>query len=292
MREDLLKKYIDSLRESSKATCSTKARAFLQWLGNREPTSDEIQKWVAHRQRQGYVSATVRNEWGIICRLYRVNGIPCDLKRGDAPVVSEEDTFAPAIDTADIRSMVRIARELEPAMNDVKPDDRHRCFLLLSTMWGLRREELSSMQPEDIDPDSSLIHVRTVHMGRNRWHWVPEDLMPIITAWGFQEKLNAFDMSMLFTDLKLAIDFPMKDYIGWHGIRRSLVMGLVAAGLDIAAVHRFMRWKRSSTDMAMRYSTSQIVSRDGTKRELVIDERKNDEAVLARHPFIEFWREK
>ena len=294
MQEELLKKYTDSLKEGSKAIYGATARSFLDWLG-RKPASGDIARWVAYRKKQGYASGSIYHEWKVIRRLYRVNEIQYNPKDNEAPVISEEDTFAPAMDPADIRAMIRTARGLEPTQNNITLDECHCCFLLMSTMWGLRRTEMVSLCPEDIDTKAGkngMIYVKTSKRGRARWHLVPGDLMPIITAWGFREEFNNFNMSMLFKDLKLAIGFPMKSEVGWHSIRRSLVMGLMAADFDIAAVHKFMRWKRPTGDMVMRYATSRIISRQGEQQELATDDRKSDEAILAKHPFIDFWREK
>lgn len=79
--------------------------------------------------------------------------------------------------------------------------------------------------------------------------------------------------------------------LGWHAVRGTLDYELLAAGLSIPEVSNFMRWRRSDSNMALRYSSMQVIGRGGTKRMLSFDEKKADEAVLKVHPFLSAWRD-
>lgn len=265
------------------------ALAFLEWLGDRPPTMANAHGWMRHQKARGRKSGTLRKEWGVLQRLYTVNGLAWEVKRGEAPAANEEDAWHPLLDPDVIMAMIRVSRGLIENHSDISPAPVHRCFLCLSTIWGLRRVEMSVMDPSFLDLKGQLVHVLTAKGGRARWHWIPPEIMPYLSEWGFVTRISVSQLSEVFVELRAMAGVEPGQSLGWHSIRRSLAHHLLSSGLDEATVRRFLRWK-STGDMLMRYATAPMVGFSGKTRVLGVDDKKADMRVLERHPFLEYWR--
>jgi len=266
------------------------AEAFLDKLGNKEPTMADVRSWI---RRRGFRASTLRKEFGVLRRLFVVNGLKWEAKRGEAPKPSDKDGIAQRLDPDLIQEMISIARGKSPSVTS-PPTLAHGAFLCLSTMWGLRRSELMEITPACLDTKGSLLYVATKKGGRARWHYVPPEIMVVLLSWGFSAKLTDWQVSQLFMDWREMAGVELPDSVhrlGWHAIRGTLDYELLAAGLSIPEVSNFMRWRRSDSNMATRYASMQVIGRGGSKRMLSFDERKADESVLRVHPFLKNWSE-
>ena len=147
------------------------------------------------------------------------------------------------------------------------------------------------MTPEFLDQDRRLLFVQTAKRGRQRWHMVPESILPHLAEWGFDRPVSLSRLTKIFNDLKSMVGFtgPLAREVGWHSVRRSAISAADKAGVPRSVIISFFRWKRSVGDMADRYSVSRIVGRNTEVRDLDMADRQVDEVMYAHHPFLEFW---
>jgi len=288
MQDALLERYASSLPDTRPKPYIARARAFLKWLGNKELSAENIRKWLDKLKRDGYSEGTIAQDYAIIRRLVNVNGLPWPFRRSDAPLVSEQGIYAPALDPDDIKAMVNVVLGKEKSLT-AAPRADHRAFLALSTIYGLRRIEMQEMSPEFLDEENQLLFVQTAKRGRQRYHLIPEIILPHLVDWGFERPMSSTGLSRLFDELKGMIGLKA-DEVGWHSIRRSAVRDAFEAGLSEPTVMSFYRWKRSTSDIALRYATSRIVGRGREYAALGLEDRRVDEAVFAVHPFLSFWK--
>ncbi len=264
--------------------------AFLEKVGSREPNMADVRSWV---KRKGYKASTMKKEYSVLRRLFIVNRLEWESKRGDAPAINEKDGIAQRLDPVLIREMIQMARG-KLTSHSFEPTLAHRAYLALSTMWGLRRGEMTRITPASLDTKSSLIYVETEKKGRARWHYVPPQIMPVLLAWGFDIKLTPWQASALFLDWREMAGLELPPHIrrlGWHSIRGTLDYELLAAGLPVPDVAKFMRWRRDDSDMVSRYSSMAVIGRGETTRVLSVDEKKADLKVMEVHPFLKDWSE-
>lgn len=289
----LLDKYSASVAETSRHELTAKMAKYLAWLGSRTPTPEEAQRWIGKMKKEGYADNTLKKEYETIRQLHKINSLPWEVSRGAAPRVNKENVWRPSLGTQAIKAMISVALQPNRVPRGLwRPDSRDICFLFLSTIWGLRRIEMARLQPSDINRQSSLIHIETAKHGRSRWHWVPPDVMHFITDWGFTYPASATTCSRIFNQWRLAVGLQTDQELGWHSIRRSLARHLIEAGVSPERRKQFMRWAMDmKEDMGETYGTAPVVDLDGASQRLVVDEQKNDEAVLGAHPFLPFWRE-
>jgi integrase len=288
MKEELLERYKTSLSSSRPRPFMARAAAFIRWLGDREFNEENVLKWLDHLRKDGYADGTVVHDFKVIKRLAKVNGILLVFKRGDTPQIRETDTYAPALDPFDIQSMVECVRgRREPlAPIDVRP--QHAAYLALSTVYGLRRVEMAEMQPEFVDLKARTIFIQTAKKGRQRYHLIPENIIPYLEAWGFPRRLSSNSLSLLIGDLKAMIGLDEEE-VGWHSIRRSAARQAYECGLKEPEIYSFYRWRRPSSNMPLSYAMTNVVGTRGAYVDVSYTDKTIDEKVFKLHPFVRFW---
>lgn len=286
MNEELLAKYTESIEGASTYRQNIAiAAAFLQELGNRDPSAAIMRHYFDKLLKDGYAPGTVKRHWQVIHRLFIVNGLIWPLKRAEAPVVAENDVYAPALDQEVISMMIRSVRT-----RDDEQTVKHRAFMALSTIYWMRRQELQSLRPEHLDLENHTIYVTTAKHGRQRYHAIPDEIMQPLEDWGFSSPVSLPGLSLMFKDIMQRACGTGIEEVSWHAIRRTGIALAFRAGLDEATITNFARWKRSGTNMALRYGTSRMVGLNGTHVAMGGEDKEVDEQVFAVHPFLEYWK--
>jgi len=282
----LLNTYSENLSHSSNRNNLMRyAREYLESTDSlgRESISSYLSTLVQRKKSP----ATVNYAFRAIRRLFAVNGIEWDYKTGEAPPIKQRDEYRPQLDPEVIADMITAAK------NGVLYT-HESYFLALSTIYALRRGEMSGLRGEDFNLDRGYFYVSTLKAGRERYHLIPEEIVPYIEAHDFNQHYATATVSRMFKRiLRKAcpyISAKDADRIGWHAVRRSVYQGLADSGLSLLAVVKFMRWKAAMGDMAMpaRYYGNVVIGKK--KRGSVVDEAKGDEEIFEKHPFLPLWR--
>ena len=152
--------------------------------------------------------------------------------------------------------------------------DRELAYLALSTTYGLRREELSSLGRID-----GKVTVNTVKGGPVTSHVVPSEIKPYLAGY---ERTGVRYMSRIFQRIirKVGIDLPSENY-GWHAIRRGLATELLYRDVSLINIVRFMRW----SDGNVKGGFGMLAIYGKRNQEEV------DKSVFKVHPFLSIWRE-
>ena len=282
-KNKLLAKYADNLAKSEYRNHYLRvARHFLD--NTKELDRASIDQYIVKLQKT-YRPSTVNFNFRVIRRLFAVNNLPWEYRRGEAPRIGQRDEYRPQLSTDIIRMMILAAKN-----GRLYTDEQ--CFIALSTIYGLRRQELANVQPKDINLETNALYIATVKSGRERYHLIPPEIRPYLKAHDFNKRYAIATLSQMFKRIliKSGARKLTANPIGWHSIRRALLVGLVDAGVNILAVRAFLRWKAATRDLAMpaRYYGSVVVGLGRT--EPVPETTKGDEEVFAKHPFLGFWK--
>lgn len=271
--------YLASLSPTAQAQQGRYARDFLSAVP--DLTKESIDKYFA-QVRLRYADSSIRYIYAVIRRLFAVNGLPWPYRPSDVPTVREQSVFAPILDPDVIREMI----EASPRM-----PARLAFYLAISTTYGCRRIELANLSREDIDLNKKLIYIATAKAGRQRYHLIPDPILPVIERFYYRlHKTNTKTLDRCFQRIEEFISFPHVKDLGWHSIRRALDRQLLEAGLPEFIVADFLRWKRSERNMPMRYARGTIINRKSVTRESIgVSDRATDERVFAVHPFLPHW---
>jgi len=283
-RDDLLQKYASNLPDSSSRNQYVSyARQFLDSADALDKES--INKYLAKLKRQKKSAGTINFAFRVIRTLFNVNKLDWAWRRGEAPLIGQRDEYKPALDPELIRIMVEAART-------GKLEGAPACFLALSSVYGLRREEMCDLQPGDMDLKADTIFVSTVKFGRERYHLIPEEIKPYLQSHDFSQRYSLTQMSQMFWVVvnRSGLEALRPQRLGWHAIRHTVSTLLDDSGLSPYAVHDFMRWKGVERGFAMgaRYHASHFVGLEGTR--VVTEEAESDKEIFEHHPLLEFWR--
>jgi len=246
---------------------------------------ENVNRYLAKLRRQGKSAGTINFAFGVIRRLFIVNKLDWDFRRGEAPQVGQRDVSKPALDPELIKVMIEAAR-------DGKLGTDPSCFLALSTIYALRREEMCDLEPGDLDFKADTIFISTVKFGRERYHLIPPEIKPFLEAHDFGTRHSLLQMSQMFWRVVngSSLEALKRHRLGWHSIRRTGKTLLDNSGLSPYAVHSFMRWKGVDREFAMdvRYHATHFIGLEGTT--VVTDEAESDREIFEKHPLLELWR--
>ena len=150
-----------------------------------------------------------------------------------------------------------------------------------------------NLTPGDIDLASKTIFINTIKHGRQRYHLIPEEILPYLQEHDFNQEYSLVKMSQMFWRVVngAGLQALNSNRLGWHSIRRTLFTELIDAGLNPLAARDFLRWKGTVGEFAMpsRYYGNIIVGLDGEKP--IALEAEGDIEVFESHPFIPLWRQ-
>ena len=284
LKDKLLAKYADNLANSENRNHYLRfARDFLDNAEGLNRAS--IDQHLAALQKKRYSPGTVNFAFRVIRRLLAVNNRPWEYRRGEAPAIKQRDEYQPQLSSRVINMMIEAAKNGKLFADE-------QCFVALSTIFGLRREELANLRPADINLKSGAIYVATVKSGRERYHLIPQEIQPYLAAHDFGQHYAVATLNQMFKRIliKSGAGELKKLRLGWHTIRRALWDGLVDNNVNLLAARAFMRWKGAVGDLAMpaRYHGNIVV--DLGQTEPILNEAKGDEEIFQRHPFLAFWR--
>ena len=284
-KEIILAKYADNLSNSSnKNHCLSYAKNFLDHADGLDRAS--VDRYLEVLRRKGRKPGTINFAFRVVRRLFVVNGVAWEYHRGEAPPIGQRDEYRPQLSADIIRVMT------EAAISGKLHEDES-CFLASSTIYGLRREEMVDLKPEDVDLANGAIYVSTVKHGRQRYHLVPPEVKPYLAAHDFSQRYSLSGMSQLFWRVvnNSGLGGLKSQRLGWHSIRRAVLNGLIDNGVNPFATRSFLRWKgASSAEMAMpaRYYGNVVVNLNGNTP--VLEEAAGDEEIFQKHPFLPMWR--
>ncbi|MCL6558129.1 MAG: site-specific integrase [Firmicutes bacterium] len=279
--QKMLENYKRSLRGSHKVYVPMIER-YLKDMGY---TFDRraIEIHLEHLREQGYSDGTIELVFRTLHRFYKVNGIEWPFQAKEGPTVREMKVFAPALSPELVHKLIREAKQ-------GNLDKRATAMLALSTTYGLRRAEMANLSPENVNLQDRLLFVETVKFGRQRYHLIPEEIIPYIEGYEFR-RCSLVSLSLLWHEIEEAAGLPRRAGVGWHSIRRILNRELIVAGVPVLAVETFLRWKRSGSDMVRKYYAVTVIGEE-SKMELGVSDRETDEMVFKAHPFLPIWRDK
>jgi len=283
-RDDLLQKYASNLPNSrSRNHFVSYARNFLDSADALD--KEGINRHLAKLKRQGKSPGTINFAFRVLRTLFNVNKLDWPFRRGEAPLIGQRDEYKPALDPELIKIMVEAAK-------NGRLDISSACFLALSTVYGLRREEMCDLEPGDVDLEANTIFINTVKFGRERYHLIPAEIKPYLEGHDFSKRYNLTQMSQLFWVVvnRSGLQSLKPHRLGWHSIRHTVKTLLDDSGLSLYAVHDFMRWKSVERQFAMdvRYHATHFVGLEGTR--VVTQEAESDREIFEKHPLLEFWR--
>jgi len=225
---------------------------------------DDVVRYLCYLREQGYRQSSIDVMVRPVKLLAQIQGWP--FPRLAMPKVRDGDVSRPILSQDEVCLMIKRGKQVLSA--------RELAYLALSTTYGLRREELSSLGRID-----GKVTVNTVKGGPVTTHVVADEIGPYLAAY---ERTGVRYMSFLFRRMieKVGISLAGDNY-GWHAIRRALATELLYRDVSLINVVRFMRW----SDGTVKGQFGMLAIYGKRKQEEV------DRSVFKVHPFLAIWSE-
>jgi len=291
-KEQILEVYMNHLSSKGAARqhVLSYASEFLEYAEG-DYTRATIEKYMEHiKRKHEYKDSSLNFIFRVIRTMFNRNKLDWPFNRGEAPMVRESSILAPALGPRTVRRAIAAVKKSD--------DAAAKAFLALSTVYGVRRQEIMNITAEDIRYKDKTIYIATLKHGRERTHLLPDEIIPYLQDYDFDTPRSGFGMLMLWYSIERMIDFKHLEHVGFHSIRRTVETLLEREFKDLVLVRNFMRWKtQDSNDMVQRYSATQFVGDDEEYTELNEDSKSVDQLIFAkredgtyRHPFLGDWK--
>lgn len=227
----------------------------------------DVIKYLAELRGNGFRQNSINTMVRPIKLLCQIQGWSGGFPRVGMVKVRESDINRSIFSRDEVCEMIRRGKNVLSG--------RELAYLALSSIYGLRREELTNLEV-----NGETVVVDTVKGGRVTTHLIPDGIKPYLVGY---ERSDVWYMSFVFRRMmrKLGVKLNGSAY-GWHSIRRALVSELVSEDASLFNILRFMRW--SDARLVSEFSMVVIYA----KRE----QGKIDRAIFEVHPFLPIWGEK
>lgn len=256
------------------------AGQYITWLNVRiPPTETDLRRYFLERRKGGLSESSLSTLFWALRKLHLSNGWDWPFSRDDRPI-PPSDVNVPAFTEEEIATLIR---------NRNLYTEGETFYLALSTTLGVRREELARVAKKDIKDNTILIHTRKG--GPERWHLIPDELMPVITAYKPTAHWASAQTAMFHRIMEKGLGGHRKGY-GWHSIRYTLdTLGLIACAkhdLYPGLWAEYMRWAKKT--IGLRFAGSAMAGHYTQTDILSSDRFGLDRLLLPIHPLLPYWR--
>lgn len=232
----------------------------------------DLTLYLAHLRKRELAQSTIYKNLKTIRLLSQIQG--WDFPKLSLRRISPDDIMRTILPKDQVASVILMGKSLFK--------EHELCYLALSTVYGLRRSEMTKVEPEDFTQGTpyfphGTIMIHTTHGGRVTTHLVPPEIAPYLQYFRHYEPDS---LTHMFHRLAQKVGLTTTKGFGWHSIRRSLATELILLDASALNVLRFMRW----SDASARGEFGMLAIY--AKR----DQTRIDEAIFKVHPFLPYWR--
>lgn len=241
----------------------TYAKRFLNACGEKPAyPREEVLSYLDILIRSGYKAGTIHAQIAGIHALFDACGLTWPLTQRDSRLgLPQEEPDAPTLSATDMAALIRGVR---------RQPGTARIVTALATVWGLRGDEIARVLAQGCD--GKHLQIQTAKGGRRRQHAVPRGLEPILTFRPIQTSTRSLH-DIFEREMRAHVRGP-RPREGWHSARRSVVTGLLDAGIEEYKIHYWLGWKLKQT-ITLRYYHP--------------DPLKLDIEMYTRHPYLRVW---
>jgi len=253
---------------------------FLFFAGLKDSYDEfDIRKFCAQLEKEGKSRSYINSAFSAIKMLLRAKKQALLISSRDI-LPKVEEIEQPAMASEDVRKLIKAVK--------LEGTEKQNFYLALSSMYGLRQSELGAISQGDINLLERTILIKTKKGGRTRKHYIPDEILPIIS--GFSSSLSsngASDLNMMFKRICSLAQVKRKKRESWHSPRRRLITELITRGVKREEVANFMRWKNTAgiTQHRSRNDPTAMVDKYYHPEDEAVDQE-----IFLKHPWLEDWR--
>lgn len=210
-------------------------------------------------------------------KIYRIANWKWDDTIISLPEESWDQRDTPVFSKEHVSLMIKNSHKLESI---------ERLALVFSTVWGMRRVEITeALNNEDTISmnDPPTIYIRTAKKGIRRKFLIPDEVRWIIKEFK-PYKVTEWTVSSMFHSICYKTVGEIKPRFGYHAIRRALIGLLLPpyTTLSESEVFRFLRWSEKMAGAKAILYRYAYTAREEEWFEL-------DKKIYEQHPWLKDW---
>jgi integrase len=221
-------------------------------------------KFVAELRQEGMKQSSINARLKALRLLCQIQNWDGGFPRLAMPKVKNSEVNRPLFTRDQVVHIIGRAREV--------CNERELSFLAAACVYGLRREEVGTLEVSD-----GHIKVHTAKDGEVAFQIIPDAIKDYMK--GYRKCGDVRYMTRVFHRIMSKVGLEVNRGYGWHSIRRALATELALRNVSALNILRFMRWSYASLQ--------------GEIGMLAIYARRNqaeiDKCIFQVHPFLGCW---
>jgi hypothetical protein len=225
----------------------------------------DVVKFVAELRREGMKQNSINARLKALRLLCQIQNWPGGFPRLAMPKVKSSEVNRPVFTVDEVVYIVSKAKEV--------CNERELSFLAAASVYGLRREEVGTLEVSD-----GHVKVHTAKDGEVAFQIIPEAIKAYMKS--YQACRDVRHMSRVFRRIMCKVGLDVNRGYGWHSIRRALATELALRDVSGLNIVRFMRWSDTSVK---EFGMLVIYARR--------EQDRIDRSIFEVHPFLPVWGE-
>jgi hypothetical protein len=224
----------------------------------------DVVKFVAELRQEGMKQNSINARLKALRLLCQIQNWDSGFPKVAMPKVKDSEVSRPVFTADEVVHIISMAKEV--------CSERELAFLAAASVYGLRREEIGTLEVYD-----GHVKVHTAKDGEVAFQIIPDAIKDYLKDYRGSKDVRY--MSRVFQSIISKVGLEVNRGYGWHSIRRALATELALRNVSAINILRFMRWSYASVQ--------------GELGMLVIyakhDQDKIDKNIFEVHPFLPAW---
>jgi len=221
-------------------------------------------KFVAELRQEGMKQNSINSRLKALRLLCQIQNWDGGFPRLPMPRVKDSEVSRPVFTAEQVANIISRAKEV--------CSERELAFLAAASVYGLRREEIGTLEVSD-----GHVKVHTAKDGEVTLQTIPEAIKSYMK--GYRACGDVRYMTRVFQRIMSKVGLELDRGHGWHSIRRALATELVLHDISALNIVRFMRW--SDAGVKGEFAMLAIYARR--------EQDKIDRSIFEVHPFLGCW---
>jgi integrase len=224
----------------------------------------DVVKFVAELRQEGMKQSSINARLKPLRLLCQIQNWDGGFPRLAMPKVRDSEVNRPSFSLDEVVHIISKAKEV--------CNERELSFLAAASVYGLRREEVGTLEVSD-----GHVKVHTAKDGEVAFQIIPDAIKGYMK--GYRVCRDVRYMTRVFQSIMGKVGLEVTRGYGCHSIRRALATELALRGVSALTIVRFMRWSDSS--LKGEFGMLVVYAR--------CEQDKIDRSIFEVHPFLRVW---
>ena len=224
----------------------------------------DVVKFIAELRQEDMKQNSINSRLKALRLLCQIQNWDGGFPRLAMPKVKDSEVNRPCFTVDEVVHIISKAKEV--------CSERELGFLAAASVYGLRREEIGTLEVSD-----GHVKVHTAKDGDVTFQIIPDAIKDYIKDYRGAKDVRY--MTRVFQSIVSKVGLEVSGGYGWHSIRRALATELALRDVSTLNILRFMRW----SDAGVKGEFGMLAIYDRREQD------KIDRSIFEVHPFLSAW---